>query len=112
LIDGITRRQTFDQLRRDGIRVRGSSLTLTYLGDERPRPAVAFAISRKVGGAVVRNRCRRRVRALLDARATAGTLRPGAYVVQVRTPLDRLDPPALGAEIDGLLRSLEGRRRG
>lgn len=33
--------------------------------DDRDDPAVAFAIGRKVGNAVVRNRLRRRLRALL-----------------------------------------------
>jgi ribonuclease P protein component len=42
-------------------------------------PEVAFAIGRKVGGAVVRNRLRRRLRAILGDLDLA----PGAYLVGV-----------------------------
>jgi ribonuclease P protein component len=41
---------------------------------------VAFAIGRKVGGAVVRNRLRRRLRAIV-AESTLG-LAPGAYLLR------------------------------
>jgi ribonuclease P protein component len=44
------------------------------------RPQIAFAISRQVGGAVVRNRLRRRLRAIVSGQATS--LPPGAYVVR------------------------------
>jgi ribonuclease P protein component len=42
---------------------------------------VAFAIGRKVGNAVVRNRIRRRLRTLL--RESVPDLRPGAWLVAV-----------------------------
>lgn len=42
---------------------------------------VAYAISRKVGGAVVRNHWRRRLRAI--SAEAAGNLSPGAYLVAV-----------------------------
>jgi ribonuclease P protein component len=42
-------------------------------------PKVAFAIGRKVGGAVERNRLRRRLRAI--ASELAPNLRPGAYLI-------------------------------
>lgn len=38
---------------------------------------MAYAIGRRVGGAVVRNRLRRRLRSIVSAAA----LRPGAYLV-------------------------------
>jgi ribonuclease P protein component len=44
------------------------------------RPEVAFAVNRKVGGAVERNLLRRRMRSILRER-TPG-LRPGAYLVR------------------------------
>jgi ribonuclease P protein component len=40
---------------------------------------VAYSISRQVGGAVVRNRLRRRLRAIVSEQAAG--LPPGAYVV-------------------------------
>jgi ribonuclease P protein component len=112
LITGITRRQTFDRLRRDGTRVRGARLGLTFVPRDDARPEVAFAISRKLGSAVVRNRCRRRVRPLLDAHARTGRLRPGAYLVQVTARIDDLDAAVLARDVDDLLAALDARVAG
>jgi ribonuclease P protein component len=62
-------------------------------------PEVAFAIGRKVGGAVVRNRLRRRLRAILRSLDLA----PGAYLVGVSVA----DPAASAlsfAQLSGLVR--------
>jgi ribonuclease P protein component len=109
LIDGISRRQTFDRLRREGTRVRSRRLALTFVPNDDGRHQVAFAISRKVGGAVVRNRCRRRIRPLLAARAAAGQLRPGGYLVQVSVRVDAVPADELAFEVDELLASLDAR---
>ncbi|MDE3065050.1 MAG: ribonuclease P protein component [Acidobacteriota bacterium] len=45
-----------------------------------PRVDVAFAISRRHGGAVVRNRIRRRLRALIDGLDPRP--RPGSYLIR------------------------------
>lgn len=73
-------------------------------------PRVAFAVGRKVGSAVVRNRVRRRLRAAMVDAARDQRLRPGAYLVSagpdivpmsfeevqrsVFTALQRLEPAA------------------
>lgn len=78
-IDRIRSRQTFSALRRSGRRGRAGSISITYL--KQPcwsRPQLAFAISRKVGNAVVRNRLRRQLRGLF---VEAGELPAGAYLV-------------------------------
>ncbi len=49
---------------------------------------VSFSIPRKVGGAVVRNRVRRRLRSVL--REMAGHMLPGAYLVVVRDNLNTM----------------------
>ena len=55
-------------------------MTVTWLaGDPADPPRVAYAIGRRAGGAVVRNRIRRRLRAIL--REGGVGLRPGAYLV-------------------------------
>jgi ribonuclease P protein component len=73
-------RTTFEVLSRTGRRSRRGQITVTYArcGDDR-RPCVAYAVGRHAGGAVVRNRLRRRLRAAVAA--VASTLPPGAYVV-------------------------------
>lgn len=53
------------------------------LDDCRERPALAFAISRRVGPAVTRNRVRRRLREIFRELDRAGELRSGEYLVVV-----------------------------
>jgi ribonuclease P protein component len=79
LIWSVRDRTTFEALRRDGRRVRRGPITVTWLaGDPAEPPRVAYAIGRKAGGAVVRNRIRRRLRAII--REVGAQLRPGAYL--------------------------------
>ena len=68
-------------LSRTGRRSRRGHVTVTYARCGDDRPYVAYAVGRHAGGAVVRNRLRRRLRAAVDA--VAGALPPGAYVVSV-----------------------------
>lgn len=82
LIWSVRDRATFEALRRQGRRVRRGPITVTWLaGDPAEPPRVAYAIGRKVGGAVVRNRIRRRLRAI--TREVGVQLRPGAYLFGV-----------------------------
>lgn len=82
--DGLTwrvrDRETFRRLRTQGRRTRRGPLTVTFV-DTSPSdpPQVAYAIGSKVGGAVVRNRLRRRLRAI--AHEAAPQLPPGAYLI-------------------------------
>jgi ribonuclease P protein component len=79
LIWSVRDRATFEALRRDGRRVRRGPITVTWLaGDPAEPPRVAYAIGRRAGGAVVRNRIRRRLRAI--TREVGAQLRPGAYL--------------------------------
>jgi ribonuclease P protein component len=56
-------RDSFAALARQGRRVREGPLTVVHRSAD-TAPRVAFAVGRKVGSAVVRNRLRRRLRAL------------------------------------------------
>jgi ribonuclease P protein component len=68
-------------------------VTVTYAAvGEAPEPRVAYAVGKRVGKAVVRNRLRRRLRAAVDG--IAG-LAPGAYLVAA-------DPGALGLSHEDL----------
>jgi ribonuclease P protein component len=74
-------RATFDELRRSRLRVRNGPIAVTFVPGTGP-PRVAYAVGRRVGTAVVRNRVRRRLRAVVAEEAAA--LAPGAYLVAVR----------------------------
>lgn len=80
----VTDQATFAAFRTDGRRVRSGAISLTWLApaagvDEPPR--AAFAVGRSMGGAVVRNRIRRRLRSGLRTLLASGSLPPGAYLV-------------------------------
>lgn len=72
-------RATFDALRRSEARARRGAVTVTFapVGSAHA-PRVAFAVGKRVGNAVTRNRIRRRLRA---AASGAAPLRPGAYLI-------------------------------
>ena len=97
-IDRIRSRHTFSALRRSGRRGRSGSVSVTYL--EQPswsRPQLAFAISRKVGNAVVRNHLRRQLRGLfVEGRQQVPV---GAYLVST-------GPGAAGLPFDELRKAM------
>lgn len=63
-------------------------------------PRVAFAIGRPVGGAVTRNRIRRRLQAALRELQTAGRLPPGDYLMGGRVEVASLPWTDLVATLD------------
>ena len=80
-VESVRSRGTFADLRRNGSRGRHGPVSVSYLA--RPgweRSQVAYAVGRKVGTAVERNRLRRRMRAIVAARSPE--LPVGAYVVR------------------------------
>lgn len=104
---------TFRELQTHGIRGRHGSIWITFLPDPPPGdreatdadgdrspildrgplpPRLAFAIGRRVGHAVERNRLRRRLRAIFAdlARQDPGPLQPGAYLVGCQPGADGL----------------------
>ena len=72
-------------------------------GEVPARPCVAFAIGRKVGPAVVRNRLRRRLRDELAGLARNDRLACGAYLVALAPAAAELDGPTLRSHLRSAL---------
>ena len=90
-------------------------MSVTHLPAPEPSavepPRIAFAVPRKVGTAVVRNRLRRQVRAHLDHRqASDQGLRAGAYLVALAPGSAQEAPGAVLADLDRCLDKLAGAR--
>lgn len=75
-------------------------------------PRLAFAVPRKVGGAVERNRLRRVVRGRLTGRSrdTSRPFPPGAYLVTVRAEAAGMAPGQVADLVEGCLDQLGGSR--
>src|SRR5213078_4389831 len=71
----------FERVRTEGASVRGGTLTLGVLKNAEPKAPVraGFITSRRVGGAVVRNRTRRRLREIF--RKHQHKVRGGIWIV-------------------------------
>ena len=94
----VTDRRTFQALRQNGRRVRRGPLTVTWLApaaDDTTPPRAAFALGRAIGGAVVRNRVRRRLRAALRELQADGRLPAGTYLLGGSAELAHLPWSAL-----------------
>ena len=90
----------------------GSTLIVVHANQADARagqpPRVGFVVSKAVGGAVVRNRTKRRLRALMAARVTslpAGT----DLVIRANPVAAQADSASLAAELDSLLARVAAR---
>ncbi len=123
----IRERAAFERLRSEGVRIRPltssssvgeshrrRSLWCSYLPDtDDVPPRVAFAIGRKVGPAVVRNRLRRQIRAVLSELQAPrssqvgdvgqGGLSGGSYLFGAHPSVTDLSFPQLRAEVIDLM---------
>jgi ribonuclease P protein component len=73
-----------------------------------PVPRVAYAVGRRAGGAVVRNRVRRRLRAAV---ASVPDLAPGAYLVAAGPRAAEMAYDELRNEVAEAMTSVRGVRR-
>lgn len=79
----ISDRRSFQALRGSRARGRSGPCSVTFVPDPGTAvpPRVGFAVGKRTGGAVVRNRIKRRLRAALRDLQAAGRLPRGTYLV-------------------------------
>lgn len=111
MIERIHGRAPFRRFGPDARRYRRGPLTLVVADrdDGDGAAAVAYAVSRRVGGAVVRNRLRRQLRAAARAIDADAPVRPGWYLVVVHPPARDHDYHELEAALRGALVEAGGR---
>lgn len=116
MIGPVRDRRTFVALRTMGIRVRRGPLALTFWdgGEESDGTRVAYAITKRVGGAVERNRLRRRLRAVFADLASEepGEVPAGVLLVSAGPEASGRGPEELRNDVRRLLAALESRRQG
>jgi ribonuclease P protein component len=107
LIGRIHERRAFERLQRHGRRATTGTLWCRYVDDPAVTPpAVAFSVGRAVGGAVARNRLRRRLRAIIAARAGSDLLPHGHLLVGARVGACERSFDELDADVTTLLRQV------
>ncbi|MEZ5181106.1 MAG: ribonuclease P protein component [Acidimicrobiales bacterium] len=112
MIGPIRGRRAFEALRTRGIRARSGPLGGSLLAEpDDAGTRVAYAIPKRVGGAVERNRLRRRLRAIVAELADVpGAVPAGALVVTAGPEAARRTPEELRIDVERLLSLLEERR--
>jgi ribonuclease P protein component len=112
LIWRISDRRSFVELRRRGRRAHHGVVTVTFAADPVDAPVepprVGFAVSRKVGSAVQRNRIRRQIQAHL--RSISDTMGSGVYLVSLKQGAASVDRPSLLGDVDACLERLASKR--
>ena len=115
VVGRIRRRESFRALARPDGRAASRGLSVAYCAASAEAealhvPVVAYAVGRAHGGAVERNRVRRRLRAAV--REVAPSLPQGAYLVRADPSVGSLLPAELGRAVREAVLGAAGRARG
>lgn len=101
--DRLHGRERFQQVRRQGTCWTHRLIVLCALPNELPASRFGFSASKRVGGAVVRNRVRRRLKEIIRLRLPM--IAPGWDVVLIaRPPIAQADYRQIETALDRLLR--------
>ena len=104
MIEGLSGRRAFDQLRADGQRRGRGPLRLVIRPDATQSARFAYAIPRTVGNAVVRNRIKRRLRAVLhELDSPSPGLGGGDHLIRVTGPIEHWSHATLRTTMAELL---------
>ncbi|MFN8059470.1 MAG: ribonuclease P protein component [Vicinamibacterales bacterium] len=107
--DRIRRRAEFEHVYDTGTRAHGRLMSLYCAPSQLGRPRLGITASRKIGGAVVRNTAKRRIREVF--RKTKHDLPSLDIIVVPRVPLLASPLPDVEAEYRSLLRRTRRRER-
>ena len=111
----MTDRAAFQALRRDGRRGRHGAVSVTWLPDPGPPggspPRLACAVGKATGGAVVRNRIRRRLRSAALELQRLDRLPDGTYLLAGSSAVAQLPFDELVRELDAAVSAAVGARR-
>ena len=106
MIGRISQKGVFERLAREGRTARAKGLWVSAMTDSSVGEAhVAYAIGRKSGGAVQRNRLRRQLRHIV--RSCEHALRPGWYLVGVSAGVSGLSFGQMEATLTRLLAEVQ-----
>ncbi len=104
-MERLSKKSDFDELKKAGRRFAGRYLSIVFVRRGSEGPAfVGFAISKRVGNAVVRNRIRRRLRAISASGEAAFT--PGSYLIAVKPSAKESGYWELKSDVDSVLRKI------
>lgn len=109
-LERIRKNKDFSTLYRKGSRYRGTYFHLVYLAGAFAFPRLAVVVSKKVGNAVVRNRIKRRIRALFRKNKPL-FVEPIDMILVAKKEILELSKPDLAAEFFAAVdRVYKGRR--
>ena len=102
----VRERKTFDVLARRGARGRSGPVRVRFVPEDNLSVArVAYSVGRRVGGAVVRNRLRRRLRSVVADLDSDRGLRSGAYLVSADGDASPLSSAGLREHVEDAMRT-------
>lgn len=111
MVAPVRTREDFAALSRSRARGRSGPIWVVHAPcADRSAARVAYAVSKKVGGAVVRNRIRRRIRPVMDDLERTAMLVPGSYLVGVRPDVVDVAEVELRRHLEAAVRACTGNR--